>query len=176
MNGEHDQAEEERLRWVQACCIDGSQPLPEFDGLAELAARILSTKISIVTIVTKDEHVFVANHGGMLRRVPRRGLCGFVTKGEQTQRVVLDALEEPQCRDSIWVVNSPFVRFCASVPLVVNNVRVGDEPAAFLVKYESGLHCASAAGSDDRGCHGSASLVVLGAASAQRSRLVSARP
>jgi len=125
MNGEHDQAEEERLRWVQACCIDGSQPLPEFDGLAELAARILSTRISIVTIVTKDEHVFVANHGGMLRRVPRRGLCGFVTKGEQTQRVVLDTLEEPQCRDSIWVVNSPFVRFCASVPLVVNNVRVG---------------------------------------------------
>ena len=125
MNEEAAQAEEERLRWVQACCVDGSQELPEFDGIVELAARILSTKISIVTIVTRDEHVFVANHGGMLRRVPRRSLCGFIVEGGQAQLVVLDTLQDPRCQDSIWVVGPPFVRFCASVPLVVNDVRVG---------------------------------------------------
>ncbi len=53
--------------------------------------------------------------------------------------------------------------------------RQDDEPASFLVKYESSLHSTSAAGSDDRRCHGSASLVVQGAALAQRNSRVSVR-
>lgn len=117
--------EEERLRWVQACCVNGAQTLPEFDGIAELAARMLATKIAIVTVVTRDEHVFVANYGGMLRRVPRHGLCSFLVEGNQPELVVLDTLAHPLCVESPWVVGTPFLRFYAGVPLLVNAVRVG---------------------------------------------------
>jgi hypothetical protein len=44
--------ENERLRWVRACAVDGAAPLPEFEAVAELAARLLGTKISIITVVT----------------------------------------------------------------------------------------------------------------------------
>jgi len=125
MNGEDDQAEEKRLRRVEAYCVDGSQPLPEFDGIVELAARMMSAKTAVVTILTKGEYVFVANYGGLLHQVPRRSLCSFMFEGEQAQLVVLDTLAEPLCQDNICAVGPPFLRSYAAVALVVNDVRVG---------------------------------------------------
>jgi diguanylate cyclase (GGDEF)-like protein/PAS domain S-box-containing protein len=117
--------EEERLRWVKACCIGDSPSLPEFEALAELAARLLAAKISIITVINEREHLFIANHGGHLRRVPRHGLCNVLIQSDLEELVVLDTTADPRCCDSPWVIGPPHLRFYAGVPLEVMGVRVG---------------------------------------------------
>ena len=87
------------------------------DALTTLAARLLGTPISLVSIVDADRQWFKSRCG---LDAPETGrdvsFCGHVIAADESM-VVPDATVDPRFFDNPLVTGPPFVRFYAGVPL-----------------------------------------------------------
>ncbi len=94
-----------------------TEPEPEFDDLARLAAHILGTPIALVSVIDVDRQWFKARYGLGATQTPRDiSFCGHVVASE-APLVVNDAFEDPRFADNPLVVGNPHVIFYVGVPL-----------------------------------------------------------
>ncbi|MBI4815694.1 MAG: PAS domain S-box protein [Deltaproteobacteria bacterium] len=112
--------EEERLEVLRATGLLDTPPDPEFDGLAELAARILEVPVALVSLVDRDRQWFKARVGLKATETPRdRAFCAHAILKDEPL-VVPDAHIDERFSGNPLVIGDPHVRFYAGVPLATS--------------------------------------------------------
>lgn len=109
--------EGDRLSALGSYRVLDTEPEPEFDDLARLAAHILGTPIALVSLIDADRQWFKARYGLDAPQTPRDvSFCGHVVAA-QAPLVVNDAFQDSRFADNPLVVGNPRVIFYAGVPL-----------------------------------------------------------
>lgn len=118
--------EAQRLRVLESLSILDSEPLPEFDNLAWLARMHFDVKSVLVSLIDAERQWFLAS-------------CGF-DGGNETSReyafcahaimkndvlLVPDATADPVFRHNPFVTASPFIRFYAGMPIIIDGAPIG---------------------------------------------------
>ncbi|BAY61231.1 multi-sensor signal transduction histidine kinase [Calothrix brevissima NIES-22] len=89
-----------------------------YDDIAKLAAFICGTPIALVNFIAETRQWFKAKLGIDVREMPRNvGLSYLCLKRKETV-VISDALADAELAKNPVVVDYPFVRFYAGVPLI----------------------------------------------------------
>ncbi|MCU1404128.1 MAG: serine/threonine protein kinase [Glaciihabitans sp.] len=113
--------ESQRMKAVRRYAILDSAPDAAFDRITALAARILATPVSVISIVDSDRIWFKSHHGLDLLQVDRApGLCDSAIL-HNTGWVIEDAKNDDRSTLNPLVAGTAGVRFYAGVPL-----RTGD--------------------------------------------------
>jgi PAS domain S-box-containing protein len=115
----------------------GTEPEAEFNDLAELAAAICWTPISLVTLFDAQSQYHKGSVGCRLKQVPRgETFCEHTLRGEG-MFVVGDAGADARFREHSMVTGRPGIRFYAGVPLYApSGLKVGALCVIDTVKRE----------------------------------------
>ncbi|MEK6418405.1 MAG: GAF domain-containing protein [Burkholderia gladioli] len=108
--------EAKRLLALQRSGLVDSPHEAVFDEAAELAARVFSAPIALISLVTTDRQWFKAHYGLDVRETPRVwAFCNYTILGEPF--VVENALADSRFKDNALVTGAPQIRFYAGVPV-----------------------------------------------------------
>jgi PAS domain S-box-containing protein len=120
MNAEQIDTEVARLQALRQYQILDTEPEEAYDNLAQLAAFICGTSISLVNFIDESRQWFKAKVGLDVSEMPRyTGLCYLCQ--EQRQVVVIpDTLADEKLAKNALVTGYPYVRFYAGVPLITS--------------------------------------------------------
>lgn len=112
--------EQARMAALAAYNVYGTEPEPDFDDLAELAAQIAETPIALVNIVGDDKTWLKSRKGTPpgLNEVPRGALCCAYTLCQTDIFCVEDLHTDERFKDLPFIGTDPFVRFYAGIPLI----------------------------------------------------------
>jgi GAF domain-containing protein len=91
---------------------------PHLDELTQLAAFICGTSVALVAIAATERHYFKSRFGLDLTESPASiSFCQYAMRSNEVFEVS-DTQQDPDFQHSPLVVNSPYVRFYAGVPLL----------------------------------------------------------
>jgi PAS domain S-box-containing protein len=111
----------ERLRDLRRLEILQTDPEPEFDRIARLAAAVGKTPIALISLIDEHRQWFKAHVGLELDETPREiSFCGHAI-AQQQPFVVLDALRDDRFSDNPLVTGDPNIRFYVGTPLKRGN-------------------------------------------------------
>lgn len=111
------ETERQRLEAVHRYGILDTPPDGTFDSITILAAHILKTPVSIVSIVDTDRIWFKSHHGLDIEEIPRSpGLCASAILGDLPY-ILPDASKDPRSLANPLVAGEFGLRFYAAVPL-----------------------------------------------------------
>ena len=88
-----------------------------FDRLTALASRLFEVPMALVSLVDGDRLWFKSSHGSFLTEMPRQTSFCEAAMGQEGVFVVEDAALDPRFASHKPVVERPFLRFYAGVPL-----------------------------------------------------------
>ena len=109
--------ERARMQEVQRLAILDTPPDGAFDRITELAASLLRTPISIISIVDHDRIWFKSHHGVEASEIPRSpGLCASAILGDKPW-VLTNAKTDPRSLANPLVAGEFGLQFYAGVPL-----------------------------------------------------------
>lgn len=111
------EVERQRLEAVHRYGILDTPADGAFDSITALAAHILQTPVSIVSIVDTDRIWFKSHHGLTVTEIPRSpGLCASAILGDLPY-ILPDASKDPRSLANPLVAGEFGLRFYAAVPL-----------------------------------------------------------
>lgn len=114
--------EEERLAALHEMDILDTPPEAQFDAVAELAAHICRTPMSLVTLVDRDRQWFKARVNFPVPESERAiSFCAHAILDPETVMIVEDATADARFADNPLVVGDPRIRFYAGAPLVTRD-------------------------------------------------------
>lgn len=109
--------EAERLRALSSYGLLDTPPEPDFDRLADLAARLFNMPIALVSLIGRDRQFFKAKIGLDICETAREhSFCAHAVAADSVL-VVLDASKDSRFSANPFVVGPPFIRFYAGAPL-----------------------------------------------------------
>ncbi|MTI43764.1 PAS domain S-box-containing protein/diguanylate cyclase (GGDEF)-like protein [Roseibium hamelinense] len=113
--------EQTRLEALHDLKIIGSERLPEFDAVVQLASEIFSCPIALVSLVDENEQWFKARCGLEADGTPRDvSFCQYAIQ-EKDIFIIEDAAKDPRFRDNPLVTGEPRIRFYAGCPLTLDD-------------------------------------------------------
>ncbi|BAY74069.1 multi-sensor signal transduction histidine kinase [Nostoc linckia NIES-25] len=110
-----EQARLEALRQYQ---ILDTEPEEAYDNLAQLAAFICNTSISLVNFIDENRQWFKAKVGLDVSEMPRSIGLSYLCQEQRGVVVVPDTLADEKLANNAVVTGYPYVRFYAGVPLI----------------------------------------------------------
>lgn len=111
------EAELQRLRSLDRTGLMGSGDEERFDRLTRRARALFGVSAASISLVAEDRQYLKSVMGSLTRVIPRdASFCSVAIEGE-TDLIVTDTLEHPGFRSNAFVVQAPFIRFYAGVPL-----------------------------------------------------------
>jgi diguanylate cyclase (GGDEF)-like protein len=111
--------EVERLKVLSEYQILDTLPEQAYDDIAELAAYICKTPISLVSLVDESRQWFKSKVGLAVDQTPREdAFCAHALLQPDDMLLVGDTLKDPRFLDNDLVLGAPYIRFYAGVPLV----------------------------------------------------------
>lgn len=115
-------AESSRLKTLQSMEILDTPPDPILDQLTRIACHIFDVPISLISLLDEDRQWFKSNTGiERVRQTPREwAFCDHAIKAPNLF-LIRDAKEDQRFVNNPLVINEPFIRFYAGVPLSVTN-------------------------------------------------------
>jgi len=117
----HPPDEQERLRDLQRLEILETDPEPEFDRIARLAAAIGKAPVALISLVDEHRQWFKARVGLEAQETPREfSFCAHAITQEKPF-VVLDARRDDRFSDNPLVTGEPKLRFYMGAQLKRNN-------------------------------------------------------
>lgn len=120
------QNEAERLATLQNYRILDTGIDPRFERLTKLTAELLQAPIAVVSLVDQGRQWFKSHHGLDADETTRCVSFCAHTIMDDAAFVVEDALADPRFSDNPLVLNAPFIRFYAGMPIkAANGHRIG---------------------------------------------------
>lgn len=114
--------ENDRLAALRELLILDTPPEERFDRVVRFLAEEFDIPMALVSLVDGDRQWFKASVGLAVCETPREtSFCGHAVAQPDGPLVVPDALADERFFDNPFVVEAPFVRFYAGMPLVLAN-------------------------------------------------------
>jgi two-component system, cell cycle sensor histidine kinase and response regulator CckA len=111
-----------RLQALQECAVLNTAPEGAFDDVTQMAARLLRTPISLVSLVDETRQWFKSHHGLAIQETPRAwSFCAHAIFHPGEIFEVHDARADPRFADNPLVTSDPFIRFYAGAPLITSD-------------------------------------------------------
>ncbi|MBN3869443.1 GAF domain-containing protein [Nostoc sp. JL33] len=107
-----------RLEALRQYQILDTEPEEAYDNLAELAAFICGTPISLVNFIDENRQWFKAKVGLNVSEMPRSIGLSYLCQERRNFVVVPDTLADEKLANNPVVTGYPYVRFYAGVPLI----------------------------------------------------------
>ncbi|MEH2002958.1 MAG: GAF domain-containing protein [Nostoc sp.] len=107
-----------RLEALRQYQILDTEPEEAYDNLAELAAFICGTPISLVNFIDENRQWFKAKVGLNVSEMPRSIGLSYLCQERRNFVVVPDTLADETLANNPVVTGYPYVRFYAGVPLI----------------------------------------------------------
>ncbi|WP_298904906.1 GAF domain-containing protein [uncultured Nostoc sp.] len=118
MKAGHIDTEVARLEALRQYQILDTEPEEAYDNLAQLAAFICGTPISLVNFIDENRQWFKAKVGLDVSEMPRSVGFSYLCQEQRNVVVVLDTLADEKLANNPIVTGYPYVRFYAGVPLI----------------------------------------------------------
>ncbi|MEH2338505.1 GAF domain-containing protein [Nostoc sp.] len=118
MKAGHIDTEVTRLEALRQYQILDTEPEEAYDNLAQLAAFICGTPISLVNFIDENRQWFKAKVGLDVSEMPRSVGFSYLCQEQRNVVVVLDTLADEKLANNPVVTGYPYVRFYAGVPLI----------------------------------------------------------
>lgn len=117
----------ERLAVLQAMGPLPTFADPDFDAIVDMAAEVFDVPVSLVTLVDKNRQWFQAAKGTTERNAPSADSFCIHTLAQHGNAplVVADATRDERFSKQPRVVSSPFLRFYAGAPIVLDGQPLG---------------------------------------------------
>ncbi|MBD2516096.1 GAF domain-containing protein [Nostoc sp. FACHB-973] len=110
--------EKTRLEALRQYQILDTEPEEAYDNLAQLAAFICNTPISLVNFIDENRQWFKAKVGLDVSEMPRSVGLSYLCQERRNVVVVPDTLADEKLAKNAVVIGYPYVRFYAGVPLI----------------------------------------------------------
>ncbi|MCC5651179.1 GAF domain-containing protein [Nostoc sp. XA013] len=107
-----------RLEALRQYQILDTEPEEAYDNLAQLAAFICGTSISLVNFIDENRQWFKAKVGLNLSEMPRCIGLSYLCQERRNVVVVPDTLADETLANNAVVTGYPYIRFYAGVPLI----------------------------------------------------------
>ncbi|MEH2309268.1 GAF domain-containing protein [Nostoc sp.] len=107
-----------RLEALRQYQILDTEPEEAYDNLAQLAAFICDTSISLVNFIDENRQWFKAKVGLDVSEMPRSVGLSYLCQEQRNVVVVPDTLADEKLANNPVVTGYPYVRFYAGVPLI----------------------------------------------------------
>ncbi|QHG15788.1 GAF domain-containing protein [Nostoc sp. ATCC 53789] len=107
-----------RLEALRQYQILDTEPEEAYDNLAQLAAFICGTSISLVNFIDENRQWFKAKVGLDVSEMPRSIGLSYLCQERRNVVVVPDTLADEKLANNPVVTGYPYVRFYAGVPLI----------------------------------------------------------
>ncbi len=118
-------SEQQRLAALKSTGLLDTAPEQRFDRITRLAKLCLNTEIVLVSLVDVDRQWFKSKQGLDACETGRDiSFCGHAILAADLFEIV-DASVDPRFADNPLVVEAPFIRFYAGVPLHIHGERIG---------------------------------------------------
>ncbi|MDZ8188331.1 MAG: GAF domain-containing protein [Nostoc sp. ChiSLP02] len=118
MNAEDMMKEQARLEALRLYQILDTEPEEAYDNLAQLAAFICDTSISLVNFIDENRQWFKAKVGLDVSEMPRTVGLSYLCQERRSLVVIPDTLADENLANNPVVVGYPYIRFYAGVPLI----------------------------------------------------------
>ncbi|MFN6460530.1 MAG: GAF domain-containing protein [Nostoc sp. DedVER02] len=118
MNAEQIDTEMARLEALRQYQILDTEPEEAYDNLAQLAAFICGTSISLVNFIDENRQWFKAKVGLDVSEMPRCVGLSYLCQEQRQVVVIPDTLADEKLADNAVVIGYPYARFYAGVPLI----------------------------------------------------------
>ena len=118
MKAGHIDTEVARLEALRQYQILDTEPEEAYDNLAQLAAFICGTPISLVNFIDENRQWFKAKVGLDVSEMPRNVGFSYLCQEQRNVVMVLDTLADEKLANNPVVTGYPYVRFYAGVPLI----------------------------------------------------------
>lgn len=115
LDNNNEAARLEALRQYQ---ILDTEPEEAYDNIAQLAGFICKAPIVLVNFIDENRQWFKAKLGLDCREMPRCVGLSYLCQERRQLVVIPDTLADEQFANNSVVINYPFVRFYAGVPLI----------------------------------------------------------
>jgi len=111
--------EVERVQALRGFAVLETAPEPAFDDVARLAGQVCNAPIAFVSLVDTSRQWFKARVGVEVPETSREvAFCAHTILG-QVPLIVPDTRLDPRFADNPFVLQDPFIRFYAGIPLVL---------------------------------------------------------
>jgi PAS domain S-box-containing protein len=107
-----------RLEALRQYQILDTEPEEAYDNLAQLAAFICGTSISLVNFIDENRQWFKAKVGLDVSEMPRSIGLSYLCQERRNVVVVPDTLADEELANNPVVTGYPYIRFYAGVPLI----------------------------------------------------------
>ncbi len=107
-----------RLKALHQYQILDTEPEEAYDNLAQLAAFICGTSISLVNFIDENRQWFKAKVGLDVSEMPRCVGLSYLCQEQRNVVVVPDTLANEKLANNPVVTGYPYIRFYAGVPLI----------------------------------------------------------
>ncbi|MEH2023614.1 GAF domain-containing protein [Nostoc sp.] len=107
-----------RLEALRQYQILDTEPEEAYDNLAQLAAFICGTPISLVNFIDENRQWFKAKVGLDISEMPRCVGLSYLCQEQRSVVVVPDTLADEKLANNPVVTGYPYIRFYAGVPLI----------------------------------------------------------
>ncbi|MEH1947703.1 MAG: GAF domain-containing protein [Nostoc sp.] len=118
MKPRHIDTEVARLEALRQYQILDTEPEEAYDNLAQLAAFICGTPISLVSFIDENRQWFKAKIGLDVSEMPRSVGLSYLCQEQRNVVVVPDTLADEKLASNPVVTGYPYIRFYAGVPLI----------------------------------------------------------
>jgi PAS domain-containing protein len=114
-----------RLSVLRKYRLEQIQREETFDRLTAVVAKVMGAPIALVTLIDEEDQCFAGATGLEQTGTSRdAAFCAYTILGD-TPVIVADATQDLRFADSPLVLGSPFIRFYAGIPLVIDGQRLG---------------------------------------------------
>ena len=109
--------EADRLTALRDFALLDTPPEPAFDHLTRLAADLLGAPIALISLIDEKRQWLKSRIGAVLSEIPReQAFCAYAILTDDIL-VIDDATQDARFRHNPLVINPPYVRFYAGMPL-----------------------------------------------------------